>query len=192
MPLDNLAELTDVALRIKEAFEDRDLKTLQALLQRAQLNMLGRFITVAEFISKLEELFAVIEQQALDIVRIVETDIRPTRGVVGYLVEVSWVDRHAWEERLFPGLLTLELRSDREPTVEPTGVASGPKKVEPRPSGRSDKPDGPGTTGEGNRWTITGLTFALRPEKEPDGGGTEPAAPGPSEPKPFDLFGFWY
>ena len=193
MPQDDLAELTDIALRIKEAFEDRDVKTLQMLLQRAQMNIMGRFITVQEFIGKLEELFAAIEQPALDIVRIVETDVGPSRGLVAYLVEVSWVDRHAWEERLFPGLLTLELRRERGPTVEPGGVPTGPKKVEPRPAGRPDKPEGPGHgTGEGERWTITGLTFVARPEKEPDGGTTEPPAPGPSEPKPFDLFGFWY
>lgn len=105
-----LTELTDVALRIKEAFEDKDLDSLRGLFTLdARINSAGRFYTPDEFFRRLAELMPHVEQQSLDITHIEDSRITEKASYVTYLVEVAWVNPKTWEESTQHGAMSLEL-----------------------------------------------------------------------------------
>lgn len=115
MSKDVLAELTDVALRLKEAFEDKNAAGFTSLFaENARINSLGRFYTVAEFTKRLADMFQLLEQPALDIVQIEESSVNDKQSFVTYLVEVSWINQKTWEEQLERGAMSLELTSVRK------------------------------------------------------------------------------
>lgn len=140
-----LAELTDVALRLKEAFEDKNMEGFTSLFaQNARINSLGRFYTVPELTSRLKEMFPFIEQPALDIVQIEESSVAEKQSFVTYLVEVSWINPKTWEEHLERGAMSLELTRVRK-AWQINGFTFARR---PPAAGLFDdiKPPGPGTT----------------------------------------------
>src|SRR5436309_2114227 len=112
---DVLTELTDVALRVKEAFENKDVAGLAALFTPdARINSAGRFFGLEAFIARLAELMESIEQQSLDITHIEESHITEQASFVTYLVEISWVNPRTWEESVERGAMSLELVREKK------------------------------------------------------------------------------
>lgn len=168
---DTLSELTDVAIRMKEAFEEKNIAAFKALfVPKPAINVMGRFVPAEEFFARLAELLKQVEQPTIEILRVEETEVKKTSAFVSYVTEVSFIDEKAWEEHTVNGLLSLNMVKERE-----TAAA--------KPKGRED------------RWLIDGLTFARQPDRA--GAGEGPPSAGPVETKPtaglFDgLFGIWY
>lgn len=161
-----LTELTDVALRIKEAFEDKDLDGLRGLFTRdAKINSVGRFYTLDEFFRRLGEMLPHVEQQSLDITHIEDSRITEKVSYVTYLVEVSWVNPKTWEESTQHGAMSLELI--REPQTWLIRGFTYARRPDPARPGKDDDDD-------------------VRP---PAGGG---AAPPPRFFGLDSLFSFWY
>jgi len=105
---DALAHLTDSALRIKEAIEDRDGAALQAALApNAKVNINGRFISVEELIKAAQELLGPVEQPTFDILSIEGSEVTNEDALIRYLTELSWIDQKVWEEHSIKGVLAL-------------------------------------------------------------------------------------
>lgn len=112
MSSNTLAELTDVAMRIKESFEDKDLDRFAALFQpEARISSMGRFYPLQDFVARLRELMAHLEQPALDILQIQESQVGEDQAFVSFLVESGWIDGKTWEERT--QRLTMSLQLER-------------------------------------------------------------------------------
>ncbi len=110
MSSNTLAELTDVAMRIKESLEDKDIERFGALFHpEARINSMGRFYTLRDFLERLKELIAHLEQPALDILQIQESHIAEEQAFVSFLVESGWIDAKTWEERTERVTMALQL-----------------------------------------------------------------------------------
>ena len=130
---DTITQLTDLALRIKEAVEDKNETALIATLgPHAQININGRFLTSAAFTSSLRDLLSKIEQPVVDIISIEESDIKEGSAFVAYIIEFSWVDQEVWEEHSVLGRLSLQ-QSRREDNwiIEGFTFSQRPKPAEP-------------------------------------------------------------
>ncbi len=105
---DDVSQLTDTALRIKEAIEDRNMSALKAIFgSNARVNIDGRFMSVADLTTGAEELLKPMEQPTFDILAIERSAIAGDSALVTYLTELSWVDQKVWEEHSIKGALTL-------------------------------------------------------------------------------------
>lgn len=110
-----LAELTDIAMRIKESFEDKDIERFGGLfLPTATINSMGRFYSLQEFLALLKELLAHLEQPALDILQIQESKIGKDQAFVSFLVESGWIDSKTWEERTQRVVMSLQLAKGKK------------------------------------------------------------------------------
>jgi hypothetical protein len=130
---DTITQLTDLALRIKEAVEDKNEAALIATLgPHAQININGRFLTHTAFTSSLKDLLSKIEQPVVDIISIEESDIKEGSAFVAYIIEFSWVDQEVWEEHSVLGRLSLQ-QSRREDSwiIEGFTFSQRPKPAEP-------------------------------------------------------------
>ena len=115
MKEDIINELTDVALKIKESIENKDLDMLRRLFSaKATINIMGRFYNVPELFSNLKTLFAYIEQPAMDIIQIEESEIKGQNAFATYLVEVFWVDQRTWDEHSDRLAMSLELAQQKK------------------------------------------------------------------------------
>jgi len=117
MTFDERSDLTvsDVALRLKEAFEDKDAKALLALFGRdAVINLEGRLHTVGELADYLPAFFAAVDQTYLDILAVERVEHHETRPFVVYQMDVAWVDREAWKESVHHLRVALDLERDAD------------------------------------------------------------------------------
>lgn len=130
----NIAELTEVALRIKEGFEDKDVgRMLSVFSPNAKVNVLGRFFTVEEVAPRLKEALVKVEQPSVDILSIEESEIRDGYAFVSYVTEFAWIDSQTWEEHALRGLMSLDLgRIEKGWLVNGFTLARRPEQDTPR------------------------------------------------------------
>ncbi|HEX2095315.1 MAG TPA: hypothetical protein VHG28_23160 [Longimicrobiaceae bacterium] len=103
-------ELTDLALRLKEAVESADADALRGVLTPdARINVNGRFTMVDDFVSRLVAFLSGVEQPQLDILRVEESQVEEDHGFIAVRAELVWIDREAWEDHSLEGKLSLEL-----------------------------------------------------------------------------------
>ena len=165
MSSNTLAELTDIAMRIKESLEDQDIERFASLFHPdARINSMGRFYTLKDFLVLLRDLVGHLEQPALDILQIQESQIGDDQAFVSFLVESGWIDAKTWEERTQRVTMSLQLANER------------------------DRKGGWLLTG----FTLAHVPEAV---KDWDGGIKFPGADQPPPPRTFgldSLFSFWY
>jgi hypothetical protein len=110
---EQVQRLTSVALRLKEAFEDKNAAALQKLFaSNAMISADGHFHRASNLAALMKPLFEGVDQTYLDIVRIerIETDAR--KPFVQYAMDVAWVDRESWKEHVQKLYVAMELASD--------------------------------------------------------------------------------
>lgn len=139
---DQLA-FTDVVIRLKEGFEDKDVgKILREFDPKATLNFDGRFATVKDLEANLRRLFEVVDQTYLDVAGIEEVDPDPERPFVRYKVDVAWVDKKDWLERSYKVQLGLSLikRPREQDRLAIVGLTATTLKPQDRPPDDIDLP----------------------------------------------------
>ncbi|MCH7534235.1 MAG: hypothetical protein IH948_00530 [Bacteroidetes bacterium] len=110
-----ITEVTDVALSIKEAIEDKNPEKLKELfLPNAKVNLFGRFNTVARLISEIKVIMEHIEQPMMDIIKIEESEFKERSAFVTFITENSWIDQRLWEEQSEYGAMSLELNREKK------------------------------------------------------------------------------
>jgi hypothetical protein len=133
--------MTDIALRMKEAFEDKKAADLvQLFTPKATINVDGKMQDVPETAEFLQVFFAAVDQTYLDIVAVERIDKHDVRPFVVYLMDVAWVDRESWKESVHKFRVALDLERDPKtkrhlirgltaasvrPREEPAGAAAG-------------------------------------------------------------------
>jgi hypothetical protein len=149
--------LTDVALRMKEAFEDKKPAEITNLFTpKAVINVDGKMHDLAETAEFLQVFFAAVDQTYLDIVAVERLDKHEVRPFVVYLIDVAWVDRESWKESIHKFRIALDL--EREPKGKRhlirglTAVELHPKD-EPGPPAGTFPPD-VGAASGGDPWSI--------------------------------------
>jgi|SRR5215469_2064829 len=169
MAEDTVSELTDLAIRLKDAFEAKKVSALKSLfVPQPKINVMGRFLAEEEFLERLAQFFKQVEEPILEIMRIEETDVQKKSAFIAYDVEVSFIHEQTWEEHTINGLLGLSVARKKE-------TQRGKSK---------------------DQWLVDGLTFSKRPDVGRTAGAPQPA--GPTAPTGrtlglFDgLFGLWY
>jgi hypothetical protein len=184
------ARLTDALFAVKNAVEDRDIPRLRRLFaDRPQISIQGRFLTLAEFLKRMEELFTRVDHISMDIARIEEVDEKVDGGLIAARVDFGWIDSKLWEEQQMHGLLTLTLaRAQPQRTRQKAGTAA-----QARSAARDEK------SGQ-----VTGFSYQALPRdgeggdgdgdgdgkgRPPGGGGVGPR-PGPSAGR--GGYGFWF
>jgi len=106
--------MTDIALRIKEAFEDKKAAEIVKLFtSNAIIDVEGKMHNIADTGEFLQVFFAAVDQTYLDIVAVERVEQHPTRPFVVYLIDVAWVDRESWKESVHKFRVALDL--EREP-----------------------------------------------------------------------------
>jgi hypothetical protein len=150
-----LADLTDLVLRLKEAFESGDPKLVGTLFTPdARINIAGRFQDVPQMMESLALLYSRVEQPVLELVRVEQSEMGETDAFVAYAVEVFWIDREAWEEHAFPGTMSLDATGGPERwLIRGFTYSRAPEVQLPEEPGPVPEP-GPGTGGE---LTLRGL-----------------------------------
>jgi hypothetical protein len=180
-------DLTDRVLRLKKAFEGKNIEALRAEFSpNVRINSNGRFYTLAHLVEGLQKLFATVDQTYMDVVGVthVEADERGSFGV--FDVDLAWIDKRDWMEKTQKVTLSIEaMREPREP------VKQEGRKVTNEEEGRRARAE------EG--LAITGLSVATRvTPKDVPGVSTPQDFPrdvGGNDNKldrPFDIFSFWY
>jgi hypothetical protein len=150
MAYDDRTDLTisDVALRLKEAFEDKNASALMSVfVPDAVINVEGRLHSVGELREFLPAFFTAVDQTYLDIVAVERIEKHDTRPFVVYQMDVAWVDREAWKESVHHYRVALDLEREKESrrhlirglTVQPRHHRDEPK---------DPSPGGPGFPGE--------------------------------------------
>ncbi len=114
MSTDNqITELVDVALKLKQHIENKDLQKLSRIFNGdAKINVFGRFYSWKIFYVNLTKLLAEIEQPGIDIISVDESQITEQSAFVAFTMEVFWVNQKTWEESTLPITLALELIQD--------------------------------------------------------------------------------
>lgn len=125
-------ELTDLALRLKEAVESANPESLRGVLTPgAQVNVNGRFAGADDFVQRLSQFLAAVEQPQLDILSVEESEIGADRGFVSVSAELVWIDREAWEDHSMAGTLSLELtRAEGGWQISGLTVQGAPRQAE--------------------------------------------------------------
>ncbi|MFQ5906391.1 MAG: hypothetical protein ACE5JA_07445 [bacterium] len=143
---DTLNQLTDVALRIKGAIEDKNMEALRPLLeQNVKININGRFLTMAQLLSRLKELLDKMEQPSLDIISIEECDVQEKSAFVAYDTEFYWIDQQTWEEHSIRGLMSLQFsKGEKDWVVSGFTFSQRPKPEERIPEEPREVTPGPG------------------------------------------------
>jgi hypothetical protein len=166
-----VAEITDVVLHLKRAFENKNAEEVVELFTpKALINADGKFHDVAHLHEFLRTLFAAVDQTYLDVLGMHKSDITKEAAFAEFDVDISWVDRRDWLEH------SQRLRTSLELVRDPKHVAK-----ESRPPYR-----------------ISGLTAHQR--LDPEAGQVPPdlgAFPGASNELDGsrgggDIFSFWY
>jgi hypothetical protein len=107
---DQIAELVDVALQLKQQIESKDLQKLSRLFEpEAKINVFGRFYSWKTFYANLNKLLAEIEQPGLDIISVDESELKEANAFIAVTLEIFWVNQKTWEESILPVTLALEL-----------------------------------------------------------------------------------
>lgn len=159
MAYDERSDLTisDVALRLKEAFEDKNAKALISVFTPdAIINVEGRMHSIGELAEFLPTFFAAVDQTYLDIVGVERIEKHNQRPFVVYLMDVAWVDREAWKESVHHLRVALDLEREGDskrhairgltvapvrPKAEPTGAdPGGPFPTDVRPPAAAGDP----------------------------------------------------
>jgi len=115
MPTDERPDMTmtDVALRLKEAFEDKKAAEIAGLFTpKAVINVDGKMHDREETAEFLQVFFAAVDQTYLDIVAVERIDKNDARPFVVYLIDVAWVDRESWKESVHRYRVALDLERD--------------------------------------------------------------------------------
>jgi hypothetical protein len=129
--------MTDVALRLKEGFEDKKATEIANLFTpNAVINVDGKMHDLAETAEFLQVFFAAVDQTYLDIVAVERIDKHETRPFVVYLIDVAWVDRESWKESVHKFRVALDL--EREPKGKRhliRGLTAGELRPKDEPAG---------------------------------------------------------
>lgn len=167
------AQAPDMIYLVKSAIEDKDLAALESLFARQnQICISGHFVSLEEFITRLKQMLARIEQVSVDITRVEEQEVLENRAFYSYRVDFAWIDAGVWEDRAARGILSLTV-------IRAAMQAKG--------RARAAQQQGP--------WEISGFSYSA--ERALDGGtgdGGQFGATG--EPSGFqDLgrtYGLWF
>jgi hypothetical protein len=108
---DATTALTDLALAVRAAVEDRDVKRLGDLFSAAPLLCIsGRFLTKDEALRRLASFFKQIDQVSMELTRPEEQDVSADSAFGSYGVDFHWTDTSVWEERNASGVMSVTAR----------------------------------------------------------------------------------
>ena len=169
-------DITDVVLRVKRAFETKDLEGIRGqFVQHAVINSDGRFYDLGHLLEFLRILFDSVDQTYLDVVGVEQVEVRENSSFATFDIDVSWVDKRDWLEHSQKLSVALELVRDpkyvgkeQKPPFQIKGLTA-----RPRPDGR-----GAGGDSGGSKDGFPSDTGGLDGPR-PDGSGS-------------DIFSFWY
>jgi hypothetical protein len=142
---ENISGLTDLAMAVRAAVEDKDPSRLGALFAPAALICVsGRFLGKDEALRRLAAFFRTVEQLAMELTRLEEHEVTVDGLFGSFAVEFHWTDTTTWEERNAIGTLSLTARRGATMKTEAvtraaewqlTGFAYTPRTSEPADQG---------------------------------------------------------
>lgn len=146
-------DLTEVLLRLKRAFEDKNVDAFRQLFRpNPKVNVDGKFYSLAQLLETLKALFDAVDQTYFDIIatKKVEGDNETTFGT--FDVEVAWVDRRDWLEHVQKLDLSLEVVRDAKTRVALINGLSSVSRPPAKPTDQAQDsgfPDDVGTSVSG-------------------------------------------
>lgn len=143
-------ELTDLLLRLKRGFEDKNIGAIKELFRpNPKINADGKFYSLAQLIEALRALFDAVEQTYFDVVATRRVEVQDDTLFGTFEVDVAWIAKSDWLEHIQRVLLSLEVLHDpKNPRLAINGLTSVTQPLAPR----QDKDDMgfPDTAGGGD------------------------------------------
>ena len=157
-------ELTDILLRLKRGFEDKNIDAIRELFRSTpKINADGKFYSLAQLLEALRALFDAVEQTYFDVVATRRVEAQDDALFGTFEVDIAWIAKSDWLEHIQRVLLSLDvMRDPKNPRLTINGLTS-----------------------------VT-LPSAQRQDKLVDGGFPPYAAGAAPDRGGFDPFSIWY
>jgi hypothetical protein len=139
---DRTMELTDVLLRLKRGFEDKNIGTIKELFRpNPKINADGKFYSLAQLLDALRALFDAVEQTYFDVVATKRVEAQDETLFGTFEVDVAWIAKRDWMEHIQKVQLSLEvMRDPKNPRLAINGLTTVTQPV----GQRQDRPDDAG------------------------------------------------
>jgi hypothetical protein len=102
--------MNNAILRLKRAFEDKDVEAMEKLFTPdPHIHVDGRFYSIQPFLKSMYEYFREVDQTYLDVVGTRRIEEEDEMLFAVYDIDVAWIDKREWLERVQKVVLALEL-----------------------------------------------------------------------------------